>query len=287
MPTGSPGEIARTPFEEGEAGMAPAGAVAEPGLAVQSGYTACPYLRSTDGSWRSGRPTRDHRCWAKSPPASLSASRQQRLCLVREHESCDIYAAAVHRRERELARDHIAPDRLPGRFGVQVQPIPLAVNGGSAAEGTGSASVTGVGGRPAALLLAGVAAVVVIALVIVVALAGGHVAPSAPPIAAATVTPRPTPTAAPTLPPTPSPTIARTPISTIVPTAAATPAIAPTPAIARTYRVKSGDTLGSIAAKFGVTKAQLRAVNNLPTPAALRVGQVINIPYPGPSPSPS
>ena len=50
--------------------------------------------------------------------------------------------------------------------------------------------------------------------------------------------------------------------------------------------MKAGDTLGSIARKFGVTKAQLRAVNDLGNPPVLTLGQIINIPFPAPSPSP-
>ena len=58
-------------------------------------------------------------------------------------------------------------------------------------------------------------------------------------------------------------------------------------AIARTYHVKPGDTLGSIAAKFHVSKARLRAVNGLGTPAGLKAGQLLKIPVPEALPSPT
>jgi len=93
----------------------------------------------------------------------------------------------------------------------------------------------------------------------------------------------PTATASPALPATPgtfAPTPATTPAATPPPSVAptGTPAPSATPAIARTYKVKQGDTLRGIAQRFGVTKAAILAVNDLGSPPVLTPGQTINIP---------
>ena len=44
-----------------------------------------------------------------------------------------------------------------------------------------------------------------------------------------------------------------------------------------TYTVKSGDTLSGIAAKFGVTVAQLQAWNGISNPNLIQVGQVLKV----------
>lgn len=56
-----------------------------------------------------------------------------------------------------------------------------------------------------------------------------------------------------------------------VPSATSTPA-------ATSYRVRSGDTLGSIASRTGTTIAALVAANDLPNPNLVRIGQVLVLP---------
>jgi lysozyme len=51
-----------------------------------------------------------------------------------------------------------------------------------------------------------------------------------------------------------------------------------TPAPTRTYTVKSGDTLSSIAVKFGTTVAALASLNNIQDINVIHVGQVLKIP---------
>ena len=53
----------------------------------------------------------------------------------------------------------------------------------------------------------------------------------------------------------------------------------PTPADAKadTYKVRRGDTLGAIAAKYDTTAAQLRRINGLKS-NTLRIGQVLQLP---------
>jgi len=44
------------------------------------------------------------------------------------------------------------------------------------------------------------------------------------------------------------------------------------------YKVVTGDTLGSIATKFGVTVARIQAANAMGTSTVIRVGQTLKIP---------
>lgn len=59
------------------------------------------------------------------------------------------------------------------------------------------------------------------------------------------------------------------------------------PAVASTYTVASGDSLGHIAQKHGVTRRDLIRLNNLNEPDKLRVGQKLNIPVATKRPSTS
>lgn len=57
-----------------------------------------------------------------------------------------------------------------------------------------------------------------------------------------------------------------------------TPVPAPPPSTGGTYTVQAGDTLSQIARKFGVEMQTLAAVNSIPNPSFIRVGQVLTIP---------
>jgi nucleoid-associated protein YgaU len=89
--------------------------------------------------------------------------------------------------------------------------------------------------------------------------------PSATPDA--TSTPMPTATPVPTATPTPEPT----------PSPTAEPTPGPTPV---TYVVKAGDTLLSIAERYGVTAAAIQRENDISDPNLIRVGQRLTIPAP-------
>jgi LysM repeat protein len=97
----------------------------------------------------------------------------------------------------------------------------------------------------------------------------------------------PTATATPTFTPTPTPTGTVTaPTPTPTKTATPTPTASP-PSGQTTYTVRTGDTLYSIALRFGVTVQDLMAANGITNPNYIRVGQVLIIPDPNATPTPT
>jgi LysM repeat protein len=79
-------------------------------------------------------------------------------------------------------------------------------------------------------------------------------------------------------------TVAQGPTATWTPIALATWTSTPV-AGSQTYTVKAGDTLSTIAARFGVTVAALVQANGISDPTLIRVGQVLIIPVPGTTPA--
>jgi LysM repeat protein len=128
--------------------------------------------------------------------------------------------------------------------------------------------------------------VLAFALIVVAKLSGGG---GSTPVGAADASPtaRPTadasltsgsarPTTDPTLAPSADP--AGSPASSADPGSSASPAGATAQPATQTYKVKSGDTLIGIAAKFGTTPKAIAKLNNITNTANLRIGQVLKIP---------
>jgi LysM repeat protein len=92
------------------------------------------------------------------------------------------------------------------------------------------------------------------------------------PTSSATASPKPTTTPKPTVTPTASPKPTATPTPTPKPT------VSPTTSAVVSYKVVAGDTLGSIATKFGVSVARIQAANAMGTSTVIRVGQILKIP---------
>jgi LysM repeat protein len=233
----------------------------------------CPYLASADGSWRSTTAAREHRCGAVSPPALLAAEKQRRLCLTDDHLRCATYEAA--RAARPIAQDRAAT--LPRPL-ARTTPVVLD---------HGRISITVPAFRterlPAQAILIALLAIAFAAIVLARLTGGGGspagIGPGASPSARASarasvlaspsahlVTSAPSTSAAPSAPvATPKPS---TPPATAKPTTKAT----------RTYKVRAGDTLIGIAAKYKTTVAAIRKLNHLGSGSSLHVGQILKIP---------
>jgi LysM repeat protein len=279
--------------------------------------TICPYLRAADGTWRSAVPTREHRCWALDPPSALPTATQQELCLTEAHAGCERFLSSRERRAASLAQDQIEVGRLESaRFGAFISPVPVAVDPRPAPAESGRGGRT-TRRRIPGLIVAG--GVVLVGIVALAAIFGGGRLPF---LAAASPSPRPSVSVAPvvTAAPTPVPTpiMTSSPRPTVIPTGTAaaptaasstptrtpaptraapsqpaptpsarparTPAATPVVPIARKYTVKEGDTLKSIANKFGLKPRDLRAVNDIGKEVV--VGQRLLIPE-GPVPTPA
>ena len=225
-------------------------------VSAAAALTACPYLVSVDGAWHGTTPSRAHRCrlLASGRP---TLDRQREHCLTVAHVTCPTWLEA---------HGEAGPRVRPGPF-VPIVPVVL--------EGAGLGLQTEAAARrlarPATVIVVGVALVALV-------LARGPLAPGSTGAGDGGATPTPfgttaPATAAPSGTPTPAPTVA----PTERPTAAPTPQPTATPR-PRTYKVRSGDTLSGIAARFGTTVAELAALNGITNPSLLRVGQVLQLP---------
>ncbi len=240
----------------------------------------CPYLAATDGAWRSSTVAREHRCGAVSPPAPLAAEKQRRLCLTTDHFSCATYEAA-------RASRPIAHDRAPTLPRPLARTTPVVLDHGRIVIGLPALRSERSTGQVALVILLGVA----FAAIILARLTGGGLAGAGavdasptPTISAASSAPasaRPTgrPTASPPPGVSAEPTTSGAPGPSTKPSAKPSAAGSPSPvATPRTYRVKAGDTLIGIAAKFGTTPKAIATLNGLSDLSSLKIGQVLQIP---------
>ena len=234
----------------------------------------CPFLVAHAGGWRLDAPSRDHRCAAFSPAASLSPEKQARLCLTPAHTGCATYLASQTARTERLGA---APVRRATRWGLARTTSVIEDPGGVRARVV--AAVLDRRRWPA------IPAVILVTTLFVLALSGfragvptSPVATASPGLAAATSAP----TSRATQPPAATAEPAATSAPETVPPPTAKPTKAPaTPkpvASFRTYTVKSGDTLSAIASRFGTTVAAIADLNDIADRNTLRIGQVLRIP---------
>lgn len=241
-----------------DSGRSSDGCVAEPGGPSPVVITGedwldaiCPFLRARDGSWRSASPAREHRCWAAEPPSELAVLTQQRLCLVRAHDGCERFLHA-----RELRSSALARDRQAARGGVPVarrraRPRGRRADGLRASVESWVAQVLAL---PSVVRVAVTGLGVALVLLLVVLLSGGD-GPDSP------VT-------------SPGPSLVGEPRSSFEIGSSFGPDGM------RRYRVRQGDTLRTIADRFGISVRQLRNANDLGDPPRLEPGDVILVPVP-------
>jgi LysM repeat protein len=244
-------------------------------------FAACRYLVAANGGWRSSDAIRDHRCAALDPPSPISLDKQRRLCLAGAHVSCPTFLAA--RAERSRALGSVDPAWEPARPVVRTAPVLV----GSPQRDRAFAGLV----TPARL---GEAALGIMAIVVVVLLGsrllGGAGTPEPSPIAGVGATDTPTaavgasPSSAAGSPgtddSTPTPAGSGDASVSPEPTAAgsAAPSAKPSASPKRTYKVKSGDTLTAIAARYGTTVTAIMKLNKIKDARSIRSGQVLKIP---------
>jgi LysM repeat protein len=249
----------------------PAAAVPDP-VVDRTLSQVCPYLVAADGLWRSSTVAREHRCGAVAPPALLAAEKQRRLCLTAEHTTCTTFEAA-------RAARPIGPDRQPTLPRPLARATPMILDHGRIAVTIPAFRSERSVGQAALIILMALA----FALIVFAKMSGGT---SPAGVADASASPRasagassavPSPrsssgaTAGPSGAPSASAATSGDPGGSASPGATATPATT-------TYKVKSGDTLIGIAAKFGTTPKAIAKLNGITNTANLHVGQVLKIP---------
>ena len=233
----------------------------------------CPYLAAADGAWRSSTVAREHRCGAVSPPAMLAAEKQRRLCLTPDYADCATFEAA-------RAARPIAQDRLPTLPRPLARITPMVLDHGRVDITVRAFRPDRSTSQAILVVLMGLA----FAAILVARLTGGT-----PPTGAGNASPMagtqssasapagsPVPSRDPSATPVASPSGSTAPAGTGG--SAPPPTPRPTTTFTQTYKVKSGDTLIGIAAKFGTTSKAIAALNGLKDASSLKIGQILKIP---------
>lgn len=212
---------------------------------------------------------------AVAPPVPLAAEKQRRLCLVEQHTECATYTAAMARRPattpaslmRPVAR--MTPVILDhGRFDLRLptlradRPIGQAALVALLAVAFVAILLSRPSGEPGTIGGAGSAGTSTAT--------GSRAAPTEVAATSPTVSPDATAPAV-TAPPEATPSVA--PASSAPSAAASEPATS-----GATYRVKSGDTLSAVAARFDTTVRVLTQLNGITDPSKLKVGQILKLP---------
>jgi len=228
----------------------------------------CPYLAAADGAWRSTTVAREHRCGAVSPPAPLATEKQRRLCLTPDYATCATFEAA-------RAARPIGHDRAPTLPRPMARTTPVVLDHGRLSITVPILSSDRSTGQAVLIALMALA----FAAIVLAKLTSGNSA------AATDGSPFPVVVGAPA---SASPQSSGDPVASAAPDPTAVPAsggtdasAAPDPSAApatRSYKVKSGDTLVGIAAKFGTTPKAISNLNGISDPSSLKIGQVLKIP---------
>lgn len=236
----------------------------------------CPRLAfSADRRHAADVPDADHVCTAQRPAQWLERSRQLELCLTDAHIDCPRF---IEYQARLASHRHDDP-AVPSFPFVSTR---LAIHPDPAWRGLASRAAPPAGRRIAAGVAGGVVLVAAGAALAGAAIPGPTPAPEASstptPGPTATETPRPTRTANPVATETPAGTPSEAPTASPTPEPSATLAPVPTAVPQQTYVVQEGDTLSSIAQRYGVSVQALQTANGISDPDALLVGQVLVIP---------
>jgi LysM repeat protein len=216
----------------------------------------------------------EHRCGALLPHEPIERARQLTTCLQVSHTECPRFAAAMQVRAEAMPWAPPSPD-------AELLSTRLVLGPESALR-----TLAG-GGETRSRRLAIGAAAAAVGVVAVTGAVLGSLGDAGPP-AAAEPSVETSPSSAPASMPAIGgrtdasvPAATAQPMASPTPTPAATPTPAPpspTPAPARTYVVQEGDTLGAIAAAYGVSIEALMTANGIQDSDVILIGQELVIP---------
>ena len=222
-----------------------------------------------------------HRCHAEEPPAPLERATQVQLCLTTGHERCDRYLAFAGRiGAARPGRTQLGDGFVTTRLVLAPQPAWRGMAGRARASRVGPWVGVGV-----ALVGVGIAGAGLASPLLDspeeegVAATADRTSAAATPrttVTARSTAPSTTPEATPSGTPRARRTPEPTPVATSEPTQQPTPPPTPTPQ--RTYTVVEGDTLASVAERFGTTAAAIQQANGIDDPDEIVIGQVLIIP---------
>jgi hypothetical protein len=256
-----------------------------PGGAVPAVY--CPFLASIDLDDRVRQallaPDTANRCLSTGEPAAPSAHDQRTLCLTPDHPACARFVRAAHGgRETAAASASGGPRRLSAPILAAIAVLIVAAAAAAASLAANGDLSVGVApsspsARPAASAAPARPASPEAGAALPVPTPSPRPATSASPVPSATPAPTPTPASSAAVaavtsePATPTPRPRRYPGLTACPDA-------PDCYI---YVVKSGDTLGAIVGRYGVTLDEVLERNpSIRDPGLIVRGQEIRLPTP-------
>jgi LysM repeat protein len=217
----------------------------------------CPYLGLPDDPrTRFTFATPAHRCHVKREPSPIGLGHQGTYCLSRDFPSCKRFRASAAPTMMVVASSAVRPRSAPGDTPPMTRTRRLSVR------------------RRVLLLLVLLAAAVLIGAIVSGTMGAIATAPATPPTADGLAA-SPSPSAA----PSPSSAPAPSPSPTALPSPSPTSTSSPGP-IQTIYVVKPGDSLSSIAAKYGVTPQAIQQANKIKDPNVIQVGQKLIIPRP-------
>ena len=227
--------------------------------------TICPYLLVASGHWRNAEPSREHVCTAQAEAIPIGLETQRRLCFG-DHAACGRYEDAIAAYLKAVPLVPLRPIARTAPVVIDRGRAPLPMPHVADRRTVGQALL-------ALVMLGAVGAVLLARLgpssggAVGSATASPHLsqAPSASALVVASPTPTRPPAASPTVAPSASPKPTKTPKPSKAPTAS------------KTYTVKPGDTLSSIAIRFGTTVKALQALNGIKD-TLIKPGQVLKIP---------
>jgi LysM repeat protein len=237
----------------------------EPAIAADP-RTICPYLLVATGHWRNAEPSRDHVCTTEAEVIPVGLETQRRLCFG-EHTGCRRYQDAVAAYEAAVPLVPLRPIARTTPVVVDRGRAPLPIPRVTDRRTLGQALL-------ALVMIAAVTALLVARLGGPAPGPGASGGPGAsvPGVGLASPTPTATPRSTPSSTPRPTPTA--TPRST----PSSTPTAKPSTPTGRTYTVQPGDTLSSIAARFGTTVKVLQKLNGITNASLIHPGQVLKLP---------
>ena len=290
--------------------------LSEPGRTPSSASDVCPLLVQASGAERRlAAPDAANRCGAWTPPRAVGLLQQRLVCLDGAHADCPLFvrSGVVPRGSRARAGVRVGRAIPSGGLALgtvlaaepAAEPSARPVAAGRRARSRyRRAAVTASLPSPTVIasILLVVALVVAFAFISIrgglalpagelaaesaVASAGGPVSSPPPSVSSSpSQSPSPSPAGTPSPSPAGAPSIA--PVGTPAATAAALPTAyagldpCPDRPNCYLYRVRSGDTMTSIARHFGITPQALRAANpEISDPNLLHVGDILRVPLP-------